>query len=1569
MREGRWTTVTESEYEHERRGLDAIRRRLPDEEPWRAWSNFTFTAASGHVREIDLLVTAPAGVFLIELKDWHGSVHGGGNDWVQTTPGGTMRRHGNPLHLANRKAKELSGLVNGSTRTRIWVGEAVCFTDDRLSVNLPAADMNGVFTIKQLVEMLAEPPSDARHRITAETSRQVDSAMKRLGIAPIRRQYEVGGYLLDAKAFDSGPTWADYQGRHSQLHDLARVRIFLSERGASDDERRSVERAAAREAMVLSRFRHPGAVQLKTYLPSGHPAGPAILFDYHPETLRLDDYLVEHGQGLDLGGRLALVRQLAETVRSAHSRRVHHRTLSAHAVHVVPRDRGPQGRELGEEQRWLRPWLQIADWQIASGQSTSNGRPLTLAPTHLSRSHVSEQADPYLAPELRLPKADPVRLDVYGLGVLAYLLVTGQAPGANQNEVLAHLEAGGSLRPSALVDGLHPDIDDLVEASTAYEPGRRLSTVDDFLEMLEYVEEAFADEPAADEAKAAGGNGSGAGDSGPASAGDQQEPEKDPLEAVAGDLLAGRWEVVRRLGTGSTSRAFLVRDLEGEPRRSGALPVAVLKVALSEAKHAILDREAAVLGRIHRDSSIISLYEPEPLTLADRRVLVLEYVGDTREPREQDAGAGKGPRRREDTVARQLRDNGRLGMDQLEAYGKYLFGAVEHLEAEGIWHRDLKPDNIAIRIRPNGTRQLVLIDFSLAGYPAKEIEAGTEGYLDPFMGIVTRGSYDGHAERYALAVTLHEMASNELPRWGNGSVTARQTDPEKWPYPHLAADAFEPAVRDGLVTFFRKALARDVKDRFPDLKPMERAWQRIFLDAQRTTAPSSGHAEKSGRGADNAGASSGAATGPAAVETAGPRIGREDDDALAEQVRDQQAERADRSTPLSVAGLTLSAQSQLFAMGLNTVGDVLEYSARKFLTAPGMGSRTREEIQRRQKEWNARLGKVAPAPLSPEARKAAGQELSELEQAVADSVASIGGDVSDPLVLGRLSLDALASRLVPKPSGGSARSNATEREAVRLLLRLPNEEGILPDGLPWVRQRDVAEALGLTAGRIPQIVKKARERWFNDPALGLLREQVVELLAERGRVVPAVELADALIARRGTQLAERRDRRALALSVLRAVVERESYDNESPQLFRYFHARMPQGAEPVLGLFALDVREGVDGPDTPTLPAMQAYALSLGVRADKLAALESLPTASTVLTDLDAVRRPPGSLGWDERRTAEIAVAASTLAALTPRLEIYPRDLSLVRALRITQAGVVAVQPGVEEDRQPGLTVDALHKRVTTRFPELGTDPLAPRELPTGSALVRDLKQAGFELKLATRYDGVLRLVPDRPAGDASTGLTSASWGASAARRSAPTRYDEDAAVAAAVKAEQRLAHSARQDGFRVLTVPQRRAEEAVRLLTEAPYRARPLSMTGLFVAELRRVVSEAARPTWETVLKADAAETGSRAHQQLRIRTDKAWGRIEPKLRERLAAGRDDGPLLLTDTAVLARYDAFDLLGRLAEEARQGGSPLWLLVAQSDPARAPRLAGQSVPYQAGFDEWIVVPDAWVARRHLVPDA
>ena len=61
MQEGRWTTITPSQFAHEREALAHVQALLPDTEPYRAWSNFTFTAQTGHPYEVDLLVAAPAG--------------------------------------------------------------------------------------------------------------------------------------------------------------------------------------------------------------------------------------------------------------------------------------------------------------------------------------------------------------------------------------------------------------------------------------------------------------------------------------------------------------------------------------------------------------------------------------------------------------------------------------------------------------------------------------------------------------------------------------------------------------------------------------------------------------------------------------------------------------------------------------------------------------------------------------------------------------------------------------------------------------------------------------------------------------------------------------------------------------------------------------------------------------------------------------------------------------------------------------------------------------------------------------------------------------------------------------------------------------------------------------------------------------------------------------------------------------------------------------------------------------------------------------------------------------------
>lgn len=1557
MRDGRWVTVTESEFQHERRGLEAIREKLPDNDPWRAWSNFTFTAHSGHVREVDLLVVAPGGVYLIELKDWHGSVESRNGTWLQTQPSGRQISHGNPLHLANKKAKELAGLLaqNGE---RVWVAEAVCFTDSSLKNRLPAHDQHGLYTVHQLATMLDAPPRDERHRIDRTRSRKIKSALERVGIARSDAEHKVGPYLLHRKSFDSGPTWADYLARHSELPEAARIRVYLRERGSDAELRASVERAALREAAVLRRFKHPGVVELKQYDPSGHSAGPALIFDFDARTLRLDEYLAQYGEKLDILSRMALVRQLAETVRSAHGRRIYHRTLAARAIHVMPRPRGRAAGADGEEAGWLSPHLQISDWQVAVQRGPESGGPgggERFAPTTFSRAgaHLAEGADPYLAPELTALKADPVALDVYGLGVLTYLLATGKAPAASQAELLARYEAGEGLRPSAVVDGLSGDIDQLVQMATAYDVKKdRLTSVDEFLEMLEVVEDTLT-EPAPT----------------PAEPVRPAAPEKDPLEAVAGDLLAGRWEVRRRLGTGSTSRAFLVRDVTAGPEVRFAKTLAVLKVAMSDSRGEVLDREAEVMGRLRADSRIIRLVEPEPQRIGGRTVLVMEYVGDEREADGEPAAPGeRRSRRREETVSRQLREFGRLSVDQLEAYGDYLFGAVDFLEGEGVWHRDIKPDNIAIRVRPNRTRELVLIDFSLAGYPVQETGAGTDGYLDPFIGTLTeRSVYDGHAERYALAVTLHEMASRELPVWGGGKVSPRQTDPEQEPYPKITADGFDPAVKDGLVDFFRKALHRDATQRFPDLKPMRDAWKKIFL-AMDEAKPSSRRSRQTAppKGSD-------ARTGAAQPQDA--PIPQAEEESADEQ-RDRLVAQAHRKTSISASGLSPAAESFVYGLQVNDVGGLLDYSRHQLVNAPGLGAKTRKEVLGRIKEWRQRLAEQPAAPLTPEGRKAAKEELSAAERALASAVAAEGGAGRLPeRALRSVSLDTLATIFVPELKKDE--TNRNECEMVRLLLRLPDERGALPDIGVWPKQKDVATALGLSAGRIPQMLKTQRTRWKRHPAVRVLRAEILELLRDLGRVASAAEIADAMAVRRGTQLQEREQRRALALAAVRAVVEVEQL---VPEEAEFTHAANRDAADEGMGagLLALEVGPD-DAPETPSGPGLLNYAQKLGRAADRLAKLDTLPTASTVLAELNAITPPSETVEWDERRMVEVAAAASRKAAATPRLEIYPRNLPLVRALRLTQAGLVPRIPGVPEARQPGLTGADVHERVRARFPELLNERRG-HALPTGGPLTRALRDAGFDLELSTREGTkTLRYLPRQPDGGSSylsSGAARQATGTLAAHR-----YSDDPQLAGAFVTEERLMASARRDGFRVLTVRTGVAGNAVQELGADRFGAEAVSVMDLFLQALHEQVDPRPKPTWETILRADSAEAGSKAAMRFAEYARTSWGAVEPRLRE-LVSGAARGspsegssavgsrpPVLLTDAGAFARYDAMGVLERLAEVARDGGRGLWVLCPQSDPARPPRLGTVAVPYQAGLGEWIELPESWVANAHRAEEA
>nr|WP_241831768.1 BREX system serine/threonine kinase PglW [Parafrankia soli] len=1599
-------TVTPSQFPHEREALEHVRLLLPDAEPYRAWSNFTFTAATGHIREVDLLVVARGGVYLIEIKSLVGRLSASGSSWLQHRASGSPRIFDNPLHLANQKSKELRSLLQnagGASRTKIpFIQPAVFLSNPTLRVELPDHQLHWVFGPERgnhggpalpsiWSGLLDAPLRDEKQRITPDLSKALAKLLPAVGIARSRRHQQVGSWQLEFPAFDSGPTWQDHHAAHAQVaSEQRRVRIYLVERAAGEAERASREAVARREFLVLHGINHPGIVQVDGL--ENHEAGPALIFRHRPDEMRLDHYLDQYGDHLDAGTRLGMIRELAETVAYAHGRHLYHRALAARSVLVVPR----AGRG------WLSPRLMISDWQAAARDAgsgsggvptsglTTTSRALAVEPAARLLPHLELATGGYLAPEIGAPYPDPVGIDVFGLGALAYLILTGQPPADSPNALKARLEQSGGLYPAEVVDSLSETANELVAGATHPLPEKRFDSVRELLDWVQEVEDEFT-RPDVPTATPGGDGGTGGANGTPAnpSATEQperepaepepardtagrdtagQEPEADPLEAQRGDLVGGEWRIRERLGTGSTSRAFLAHN-EKTNRDE------VLKIALSDERAGRLGHEASVLGQLN-DSRVIRLARPDTLVVGGRTVLVLDHAG-------------------EQTVARKLRE-GRLSVDELETYSDYLFGAVDYLDGEGVVHRDLKPDNIVIRRRPNRTYQLVLIDFSLANISVRDIGAGTPRYLDPFLGAGTRTAYDDHAERYALAVTLHEMASGELPLWGNGGSDARFAEGP----PKLATEAFDPAIRSGLTSFFLRALDRDAGRRFASLKDMRDAWQAVFRAADSTPPAPSIHPTTDGQPATGGQA---ATSGPAGLRPVSPAGAV--DEAAAQRARGLAAAAATADTPLEAAGLSPRAVSAAHRLNATTVGELLTLGSKEIISLPGTGAKTRQELQSRIRQWRRALAAAPAAALAtpavmPAQPTPAGQREDGASAAAAPDYARMPvEDIADRLLPRALSGGRRAAERRPAEQGATER-NATEREATRLLLGLPDTAGTLPDVPLWAPQQQIAERVGVTAGRIAQVLTARRRAWHADGAVRSVHDELVEILGDAGRVLGFDELVTAVLARRGSARRSPAERRALTGAAVRAALETVDLDSEPRLARRKFYERT---------LVALEAAED-DGPLTPAAPALFDYAIALGKAADRLARAEELPAPATVLRELAAVRSAPavadadtdaegladagtgpataatvdglaGLPALDQQRLVRLAAAGSRTAAANARLEIYPRDLDLVRALRLAQAGVLPTRPatapprpGVGIDERPDrplLEVPVIHERVQNRFPGLAT------ELPTHPALDRALTAAGFPLEWDAAREGYVPphgLLSSTGLGSRATPVVRQPTGLSGP--SARMVFDRPDQAAAAL-AEQRLATAAEAGGFRALTV-RRNHYLAARAELTRPHRfaAEPVDVAALFLDALHAEVDPRPRPTWATILRADAAEPGSRAATNLAEYVRTAWERAAPQLAALVAAhahsAGPDGrpaPLLLHDAGVFGRYDGrgLDVLFALAERARAGSRPVWVLCPTTEPTRPPRLDGALVQLVTE-SEWVALPDAWVTNRHRAAD-
>jgi serine/threonine protein kinase len=268
---------------------------------------------------------------------------------------------------------------------------------------------------------------------------------------------------------------------------------------------------------------------------------------------------------------------------------------------------------------------------------------------------------------------------------------------------------------------------------------------------------------------------------------------------ILGQLLEGRYKIIKKLGEGGMSHVYLAEDLvEGNTRYA----IKVLSPALSQDENAMarLRREAELGGRLEHPNicHIIRMGEtPERLVY-----IVMPYIEG-------------------EVLSDRTHRSGQLPIDEVVRWVNDISAGLQRAHQLQIVHRDLKPENVMIAHGKNGENRAVVMDFGLAKerraspelakLTATGIVLGTPEFMSPEQ---LRGKpLDGRTDVYSLALMTYEMLTGKLPFAGRTQqemmINRLRTDPT--PIRQMRPDL---NFNDAIEGVLNKGMARDVANRY-----------------------------------------------------------------------------------------------------------------------------------------------------------------------------------------------------------------------------------------------------------------------------------------------------------------------------------------------------------------------------------------------------------------------------------------------------------------------------------------------------------------------------------------------------------------------------------------------------------------------------------------------------------------------------------------------------------------------------------------------------------------------------------
>jgi len=221
-----------------------------------------------------------------------------------------------------------------------------------------------------------------------------------------------------------------------------------------------------------------------------------------------------------------------------------------------------------------------------------------------------------------------------------------------------------------------------------------------------------------------------------------------PEELKAGDVIDGKYRIERELGIGGMGRVVLAMHLGLEER-------VALKLLLPEALRdpeavARFAREAKAAARI-KSEHVARVLDVSTL-VGGMPYIVMEYL--------------------EGSDLEQIVDSsGALPMEDAVDYVLQACEALAEAHARGVIHRDLKPGNLHLSRRSDGTPMVKVLDFGISKISTRENSGamtttsallGSPLYMSPEQMKATR-DVDARADIWAMGVVLYELCTARAP--------------------------------------------------------------------------------------------------------------------------------------------------------------------------------------------------------------------------------------------------------------------------------------------------------------------------------------------------------------------------------------------------------------------------------------------------------------------------------------------------------------------------------------------------------------------------------------------------------------------------------------------------------------------------------------------------------------------------------------------------------------------------------------------------------------------------------------